>query len=151
MKRASKKWLAVSVAVVLVLAGAAYAGTWAWFEGNDVSRGTLSYFLGVPTSVKRLPIVDECSAPKYRWRGRDGESPPFVSVDYSSRSGAEEILRAYRTSLKQAACTSVKTEVSGPRTLTEFQCQNPDILSASLWIGSESPCASVELNIVENY
>lgn len=151
MRSSPKKWLALGTVVMLLAAGSAYVGAWALFEASDVARGTVSYFLGVPASIKRLPIVQECSAPRYRWRGRDGESPPFVSVAYSSRGGAAEILQAYDSTLKQAACTLAKTEVNGPRTLAEFQCRGPDILSTSLWIGSESPCASVELDVVENY
>lgn len=152
MRSLSKKSLAVGAGIGLLLAaGSAYVGAWALFEASDVRRGSISYFFGVPTSIKQLPIVGECTPPLYRWRGRDGESSPFIEVAYSSRASADDIVKAYDTALKSAACKLTGTEATGTGTTATFECRGPDILSTSLRVGSESPCASVELGFIENY
>jgi len=152
MRSLSKKWLAIGVGLGLLLtAGSAYISAWALFEAHNVRRGSISYFFGVPASIKQLPIVHECTAPVYRWRGRDGESSPFIEVAYSSSASADDIVKAYGIALKPAACKLARTESMGSQTLAEFECGGPDILSTSLRVGSESPCVSVELGFIENY
>jgi hypothetical protein len=159
-------------------APAGRANQWHWYDGQQWqafaarlinSGGTLQHWIrdasnsgsannavaraisGRSSSLTNTPTGPDASTAFAAGVKISSATSSQLIFDYSSCSGAEEILRAYRTSLKQAACTSSKTEVSGPRTRAEFQCQNPDMLSVSLWIGSESPCASVELNIIENY
>lgn len=152
MRSVSKKWLATGVAfTVLLVAGSAYLGAWALFEASDVRRGSISYFFGVPTSVRRLPIIQECTAPLYRWRGRDGESSPFIEVSYSSRASAHDIVKTYDSALKRAACNLTLTESRGGQTLATFECGGSEFVSTSVRVGSESPCASVELGVIENY
>lgn len=152
MRSLSKKWLATGAAfTVLLVAGCIYVGAWALFEASDVRRGSISYFLGIPTSVRQLPIIQECTAPVYRWRGRDGESSPFIEVSYSSRARADEIVKAYDTALKRAACKLTLTEASGTQTLATFECGGSEFVSSSVRLGSQSPCASVDLGVIENY
>jgi hypothetical protein len=121
------------------------------FEASDVRKGSISYFFGVPTSIKQLPIIQECTAPTYRWQGRDGESSPFVVVAYSSRAAANEIGRAYERSLKTAACNLTQTRTRGQQQVSVFKCDGTKFLSADLLVGDESPCASVELGFIQNY
>lgn len=151
MTRSSNRWIAIGTAIGLLALASVHIAAWALFEASDVPRGTVSFFLGVPASVRQLPIVSECSAPLYRWRGRDGERPPLISVSYPSRGRAEEIVEAYGAPLKRASCNLVKTDAYDRRTLAEFQCQGPEIVSISLRVGDEFPCSNVELEIVENY
>jgi hypothetical protein len=149
----SKVWLAIGAVTVLPLAAAIalYAGAWTLFEATAVRRGSISYFFGVPNSIKQLPIIQQCTAPLYRWQGRDGESSPFVAVTYSSRASTDELVKAYDTSLKQAACTLTQTRMRGQQTVSIFRCNGTEFSSADLLVGSESPCASVELGFIQNY
>jgi hypothetical protein len=152
MRSLSRKWLAFgALTALLLVAVSAYVSSWALFEASDVRRGSIPYFLGVPSSIRQLPIVRECTPPLYRWRGRDGESSPFVEVSYSSRAGADEILKAYDAALKPAACKLTLTEARGAQTTATFECGGSEFLSTSVRVGSESPCASVELGFIENY
>lgn len=136
---------------MLLAAALAWVGAWALFEASNVPRASISFFFGVPSSVKQLPIVAECTPPLYRWRGRDGESPPFIELSYSSRASAGDIVKAYDDALKAAACRLIATQAQGAGTTAQFECAGPEILSTSLRVGSESPCATVELGVIENY
>lgn len=153
MGSSSKLWLAIGAVAVLPLAAAAAltVGALALFEASDVRKGSLSYFLGVPASIKQLPIIQACTAPTYRWQGRDGQSSPFVVVSYSSRATASEIVKAYDASLKQAACNLTQTRTRDQQQVSVFECDGTEFLSADLLVGDESPCASVELGFIENY
>ena len=151
MISSSKKWLGFGAVGALLAVGAIYLGAWSLFEANDVRRGSLSYLLGLPASIKRVPIVQECAAPVYRWRGRDGESAPFVEVSYSTRAAANDVVKAYGTGLSQAQCKLIRTETQGSRTVSQFECGGDEFLSASLIVAEGQPCASVELGFIENY
>jgi hypothetical protein len=149
----SKLWLAIGAVAVLLLAATAAlsVGAWTLFEASDVRKGSISYFFGVPASIKQLPVIQECTAPTYRWQGRDGESSPFVVVSYSSRATASEIVKAYDASLKQAACNLTQTTTRGQQHVSVFKCDGTEFVSADLLVGGESPCASVELGFIENH
>jgi hypothetical protein len=151
MKSSSKKWLGVGVVAALLVVGVIYAGAWTLFEASDVRRGSISYLFGLPASVKRLPIVQECTPPLYRWRGRDGESAPFIEMSYSTHAGASDLVKAYGAALNPVTCKLMRTEVEGRRTVVQFECSGAEFLSASLRVAEESPCASVELGFIENY
>lgn len=151
MISSSKKWLGFGAVAALFAVGAMYLGAWSLFEANDVRRGSLSYLFGLPASIKRVPIVQECAAPVYRWRGRDGESAPFVEVSYSTRAAANDVVKAYGTGLSQAQCKLIRTETQGSRTVSQFECGGDEFLSASLIVAEGQPCASVELGFIENY
>jgi hypothetical protein len=151
MISSSKKWLGLGAVAALLTVGAIYMGAWSLFEANGVRRGSLSYLLGLPASIKRVPIIQECAAPTYRWRGRDGESPPFIEVSYSTRAAANEIVKAYGTGLIPAHCRLVRTDREGARTVSQFECGGDEFLSASVIVAEGTPCASVELGFIENY
>ncbi|MBI1906523.1 MAG: hypothetical protein HYS20_09860 [Rhodocyclales bacterium] len=139
--------LVVLIVVTVVLFG------FHLFEAENVQRGSIAYYLGLPPSVRSIPLTEECQAPVYRWRGRDGESSPYISTTYSSRSTAQYILAFYKTALAKLSC-SPETTTSASFTdkgLIQFNCRRPDILSISVWVGGESPCRTVTLDIIENY
>lgn len=146
-----KKWLGFGAVAALLAVGAIYLGAWSLFEAHGVRRGSLSYLLGLPASVKRVPIIQECAAPVYRWRGRDGESAPFIEVSYSTRAAAHDVVRAYGTGLNPTQCKLVRTETAGSRTVSQFECGGEEFQSASLIVAEGQPCASVELGFIENY
>lgn len=153
MGSSSKSRLAIGAVAVLPLAAAVAlnVGAWTLFEASNVRKGSVAYFFGVPTSIKQLPIIQECTAPIYRWQGRDGESSPFVVVSYSSRAPAREIVKVYDTSLKQAACNLTQTRTRGRQQVSAFKCDGTEFSSADLLVGDESPCASVELGFIQNF
>lgn len=151
MNGSLKKWLGFGAVAALLAVGAVYLGAWSLFEANDVRRGSLAYLFGLPASIKRVPIVQECAAPTYRWRGRDGERAPFIEVSYSTRAAANDVVKAYSTGLIPAKCTLVRTETKGSRSVSQFECGGDEFLSASLVVSEGQPCASVEIGFIENY
>jgi len=150
MQIPSKRWLPIGAGLLLV-AAAAYVGSWALFDGNNVRQGSLAYFVGVPAAMKDRPIIEACTAARYRWQGRDGESAPFIAVTYSSGARAEILVKAYENDLKSLSCKLISTDASGPRTIAAFDCDGHEFVSANLAVGSEAPCVSVELGLIESY
>ncbi|MVT29943.1 hypothetical protein GO496_22785 [Acidovorax citrulli] len=74
----------VSKALVFVATGAVgavvlfFALAWATFDVSDVRRGSLTYRIAAPASLKSVELVGECRAATARWKGRDGEGLPSV-------------------------------------------------------------------------
>lgn len=123
------------------------------FEAENVQRGSLAYYLGLPASVRSIPLVEECQAPVYRWRGRDGESSPYISATYRSRSSSQNISDFYKTALTKFSCSpeTAPSASSADKSLVQFNCKGPDMLSVNVWVGNEPSCRSVTLDIIENY
>ena len=123
------------------------------FEAENVKRGSIDYYFGIPASVRAIPLVEECQPPLYRWRGRDGESSPYISTTYSSRSSSQNISDFYKTALTKFSCSpeTAPPVSSTENSLVQFNCRGPDILSVSVLIGNEPSCRSVTLDIIENY
>ena len=152
----SNKSLKIAAGIGLIalaaIAAVLYVGL-GLFEAENVKRGSIAYYLGLPAPIRSIPLVDECQVPVYRWRGRDGESSPFISVTYSSRSSLQNISDFYKSALTQLSCSP---ETSPPassteRNLVQFNCRGPYVLSVNVWAGNEASCRSVTLDIIENY
>lgn len=152
----SNKSLKIAAGIgVIVLAGVAaalYAG-FHLYEAENVKRGSIAYYLGLPAPVRSIPLVEECQAPVYRWRGRDGESSPYISATYGSRSSTQNISDFYKSALTTLSCSpeSATPTSSTEKTLVQFHCPGPDVLSVNVWVGNEPSCRSVTLDIIENY
>lgn len=139
--------LIVPVVVTVVLWG------FNLFEAENVQRGSIAYYLGLPSSVRSIPLTEECQAPVYRWRGRNGESSPYISATYSSRNTSQSIFAFYKTALARLSCSPEITSSasSADKSLIQFNCRGPDVLSINVWVGNESSCRTVTLDIMENY
>jgi hypothetical protein len=142
----------ISVIVLMGLAVVVYVGS-GLFEAEDVRRGSINYFLGLPTSVRTIPLIEECQEPVYRWRGRDGASSPHISATYGSRSSPQNILGFYKKAMSQLSCSPQTEPINQPnnRTVVKFSCSGPDILSIDVWVENEAACRSVTLDIIEGY
>ncbi len=152
----SNKSLKIAAGIgLVVLAGIAsilYVG-FGLFEAENVKRGSIAYYLGLPAQIRSIPLVEECQAPVYRWRGRDGESSPFISTTYRSRSSVQSISDFYKSALTQLSCSpeAAPPASSTEKSLVQFNCRGPDVLSVNVWVGNEASCRSVTLDIIENY
>lgn len=145
--------IAAGIGLVVLAGIAAVLYGFHLFEAENVERGSLAYYIGLPGSVRSIPLAEECQAPVYRWRGRDGESSPYISVTYSSRSPSQNIADLYKTALTKLSCSpeAAPPASSADKSLLQFQCRGPDILSVNVWVGNEPSCRSVTLDIIENY
>lgn len=151
MNSSWKKWLVWGALAALLAVVAVHWGAWALFEADGVRRGSVSYLLGVPASIKRVPIVQECTAPVYRWRGRDGESAPFIEVAYATHASPSEVMKEYGTGLNPANCKLVRTAAEESGIASQFECGGDEFVTARLLIAEGQPCATVELGFIENY
>lgn len=154
MKSASRATkIMATVAGGLLLCGAAglfMAG--ALFESSGVDRGSFVYRLGAPEYLRSVEILDECQKPRYRWKGRDGESSPYSSVTYGSLKSSADLVQSYRSAFDKKSC-KVKDEIQsvGNKNHLALVCAQQDFLSVDLFITDAGGCKEVTLDFLENY
>lgn len=133
--------------------GASLLLLFSWlFEGSGVTRGSIPYYVALPAFSKSLPVREECEAPQYRWRGRDGESIPFTVMEYRSRADEPALAQLYRDHFRAAGCTIDTDEGDADGRSMRFTCNRGDIVSADVTIGPMAgSCRDVHVGTVDNY
>ncbi|MBL8354565.1 MAG: hypothetical protein JNM01_06995 [Delftia acidovorans] len=133
--------LVLLVAAVILLGGVL-------FEARNVKKGSLLYRLGAPEYLQSVPIIEECRAPIYKWRGRDGGSNPYTSLTYGSRDKFDGLLKSYQNFFKKMACTA-KPSIYASH--LELECSNADFISVSISASGVDECQGITIDFVENY
>lgn len=123
-----------------------------FFEATDVQRWSLAYYIGVPDYIKSVAIVEECREPKFRWRGRDGESKPFTSMTYGSMHSAPDLLRLYTSEFEKQSCiaengVSAETDIAH----MSLHCSNENFVSIDIAVEKVEGCKRVTIDFFENY
>lgn len=145
--------IAVGIGIIVLSGVAVVLYRFHLFEAENVQRGSIAYYLGLPSSVRSIPIKEECQIPVYRWRGRNGESSPYISANYGSNSSSQSIIDFYKTALANLSCAPIASLPKSfvDKRLVQFNCLGPDILLIDVWVANEPSCRSVTLDIIENY
>jgi hypothetical protein len=125
------------------------------FDVSDARPGSLGYYLGVPSSIRSASATfDECRPARFRWKGRDGEGVPFVTMHYGSRLEPAEAIRRHTEALSPLACRSASTgtgategALMGGRLL---HCLHADVLEADIHVEHAGPCREVSIGFVLN-
>lgn len=148
----------MSKALVFVATGAVgavvlfFALAWATFDVSDVRRGSLTYRIAAPASLKSVELVGECRAATARWKGRDGEGAPFSVVSYGSSLPSEDILDFYRATFTKQRCQPDLTiNASESRNLLAMACNHPDFVSVKVVVGATGACKDVDVEFIESY
>ncbi|WCM88732.1 hypothetical protein [Acidovorax sp. NCPPB 3576] len=153
MKRASRaiKIMAAIAGGFLLCGAAALFMAGALFESSGVDRGSLVYRLGAPGHLRSVEILDECEKPKYRWKGRDGESHPYSSVTYGSLKSAAELFRSYQSTFDKQSCEMKDgIQSSGNKKHLMLVCAQQDFVSIDIFIADAGTCKEVTLDFLEN-
>ncbi|SFD89178.1 hypothetical protein [Paracidovorax konjaci] len=150
----SRKIVKVLVLVSVGVVGTAallFIGAWATFDISDVGRGSMTYRLAAPRSLKSVETIGECRPPMARWKGRDGEGVPFSSLTYGSSASTLDILRFYEAAFAKQAC-EVETSASGSGAapLLGMLCRNPEFASVQVFVDKEGACRDVTVGFTEN-
>ncbi|AVS86382.1 hypothetical protein C8239_17840 [Paracidovorax avenae] len=133
-----------------------FALAWATFDVSDVERGSLTYRIAAPASLKSVQLVGECRAATARWKGRDGEAAPFSVLTYGTSSPEADLRRFYASAFEKQSCEAEKPiadTASEPGTgplLLSMLCRNPEFTSVQVSLGKEPPCREVSVAFVNN-
>ena len=95
----------LALAVPLVL-------TFVFDEVEEVPQGGLDYWLGVPETVKRVPIISPCDAPRYSALNARGDSPPLSLVRFGSERSPEHLRDVLRGHFTAEGCMPGETALS---------------------------------------
>lgn len=75
-----------------------------FWEPTDVARGTVAYAVGIPKSVKSLPVYDDCVPALFSHSERDGMRPGAVHIKYQSTRSKAELKASYMDYFKTQGC-----------------------------------------------
>ncbi len=137
-------------ALILTLLVAAWFAIY-YFEAFDVGHKSVASYIIVPASIRKTPLVDVCEDPKFNWKGRDGESPQYISLVYGTLRSPTELIEYHRGSFEKTQCRSnpLITLSGGARMM--FDCDHGDFRSIELSIEeSQNNCKTVKITFLEN-
>ncbi|XDF35222.1 hypothetical protein RBH89_23950 [Paracidovorax avenae] len=149
-------------ALVFVTAGAIgavvlcfFTLAWATFDISDVERGSLTYRIAAPASLKSVELLGQCRAAMARWKGRDGESAPFSALTYGTSAPADDIRRFYASAFEKQSCAAEKTvsgaaSAPGSGPLLSMLCRHPEFTSVQIFLGPEAPCREIRIAFAGN-
>jgi hypothetical protein len=145
------------VAPLLAIALAVVVAVWL-FEAHDVEQGSIQYVLGVPGSVRAVAhTVEACSPPRWQWKGRDGESAPYIALHYGSTATRGEVLRQHTASLAALSChADGGLDRGGSVRQQSLRCTHPDVAKVDIDFsdeatGNEARCRAISLTFLETY
>jgi len=153
MKTNTAAWATGLLVACLALPMAAVLGAWSLFDVSDARPGGLAYYLGVPAGIRDVTgTFGECRPARFRWKGRDGLSAPFVVMHYGSQLPPDEALERHAAALTPLAC-----QKDGERAATDssphtrpLRCAHPDVLAADIHVETAGPCREVSLAFTLN-
>jgi len=132
-----------AAALVLVAVGATWLLALTW-EPQQVSPGSISYFLGIPSTVRAVPLFKTCREPRYGYVGAEGTKSSFSTVEYGSRLDRDDVIAAYRSWLEPGGC-ELREEAG---TLFADGCDTPiDLLHADFSAQSTADPGCVTVTI----
>ena len=142
VRKQTWRWLRYAVPSLLVLLAGGALLLFAHSEPTEVAQGSLGYHLGIPGSVKRLPVRDDCATALYSHQPRDGERIGMARVSYETTSTKAELLSLYSDHFKALGCTA---EGSDQR------CLDGNVYETRIAAAASGQCQRVDLMILGDF
>ena len=136
------RWQWYAVPVVLLCVTGLGLLLFAHSEPGNARRGSLAYLIGIPVSVKAVPVQDDCKHAVYAYTARDGERIGAARINYDSTLPEIELRALYDTHFDALNCT---------RAENEWRCQDGNTHSIRIADAASAGCRSVEIFILGDF
>ncbi|MFN4117982.1 hypothetical protein [Acidovorax sp.] len=151
MRRKTAFRLLIIPALVFPIVGIFFM-LWAWssFDASDVRGDSIKFSFLAPDYLKSVKIIEKCSEPLFRWKGRDGEGSPFSSIRYGSFASPNQLAKYYTLELKKNGCKVAKLHtISHNDRAIDFICTNNQFHEIQIQFHEKNDCADVAIFFTE--
>ncbi len=145
------KIITIMFGVLLLVVAVAISLIIYYFEADDVDYESFASHIAVPESIKKTPLIDVCEAPKFNWKGRDGESVPYISLVYGTLRPNFELIESYKGFFESGNCRGKPEIITSDEARIGYDCDREDFHAVDIFIEGEKACRSVNITFFENY